>query len=437
MIDAATSVSLSPPPRPSARAPRDGGDDFRTTLETVAEQPTDKTAVVRLLTGRKPDDAPALPEHAVDTAAVAAPEDALDTAAVAAPRTCGTSWRGKRPGIAGDGKTLPATMRDDDERKDPIWLPIGVIAPLPAPATCPLALPRLGGATVPLAGDKALALPATFPAPAGPSTGGAVEGSETSLTWAPAVAEPAQMAMSGNGAPSAKGDAANDGIVLPAVNNAAKTDLPVRPDAPAPTVPQAMPQPAMQPATQPAGQVFAAAIAAAVHAAPRRDEDAPSDARAPLAVGGTAMDALRTPVIAAPADARQNALDLGRDSGLQGMIDHIEVLRDNADAGDTRIRLVPDALGAVDVSVRKDGERVHVHFSAENAASARLLSEAQPRLADLAEARGVKLGQTSVDSQAGNARQQPQQQTAAPPFAAAPVAALRAAAAPPPDNRIA
>ena len=83
------------------------------------------------------------------------------------------------------------------------------------------------------------------------------------------------------------------------------------------------------------------------------------------------------------------------------MIDRIEVLRDDANARDTRIRLVPDALGSIDLSVRKDGDAVHVHFTAENQATRTLLAEAQPRLAELAEARGVKLGGATVDTGTG------------------------------------
>lgn len=206
---------------------------------------------------------------------------------------------------------------------------------------------------------------------------------------------------------------AKGGIVLPPSLLAAKADAPARIDVPAAVAPQAT----LSPIVQPASQAFAAAIAA-VHAQPHRDEQDPADPRTPFAIAAAALEAVHTPAaVPATGDARHTALDLRQDTGLQGMIDHIEVLRDNADAGDTRIRLIPDALGAVDVSVRKDGDRVHVHFNAENAASARLLSDAQPRLADLAEARGVKLGQTSVDSNAGQSRQQPNApiQVTAPP----------------------
>jgi flagellar hook-length control protein FliK len=84
------------------------------------------------------------------------------------------------------------------------------------------------------------------------------------------------------------------------------------------------------------------------------------------------------------------------------MIDHIETLRDGADANDTRIRLVPDALGTVDVAVQRSGDAIHVHFTAENPATRTLLTEAQPRLAELAEQRGVRIAGCSVETGSGS-----------------------------------
>ncbi|QQV77018.1 flagellar hook-length control protein FliK [Sphingomonas aliaeris] len=230
-----------------------------------------------------------------------------------------------------------------------------------------------------------------------------------------------------------------------------KTDLP-SPAAPAATTAQSASQtqapvsmtttaaPTTAPTTAqvalPAGQVFAAAIAAVVQQS-RRDDREPGDPRAAVAIGATTFDALHANAVAATTDVRQAALDLKQDAGLQGMIDHIEMLRDGADANDTRIRLVPDALGAVDVSVRKDGDRVHVHFAAENRASAQLLSDAQPRLADLAEARGVKLGQTSVDTGTDPNRGQTRQQRAEPAQPIRPARATRTDGSAASDSRIA
>ncbi|MCP8891807.1 flagellar hook-length control protein FliK [Sphingomonas faeni] len=153
------------------------------------------------------------------------------------------------------------------------------------------------------------------------------------------------------------------------------------------------------------GTVASAAVVfgAAIQAATRKREEpdtpaAPSDT--PLtAIGATATHEIKV------ADAQQAPLDMRQDRWPHAMIERIEMLRDAADAVDTRIRLVPDALGAIDVSVKTEGDTVRVHFNAEQAATRTLLADAQPRLAELAEARGLKLSQGSLgDSSAQQQR---------------------------------
>jgi flagellar hook-length control protein FliK len=153
-----------------------------------------------------------------------------------------------------------------------------------------------------------------------------------------------------------------------------------------------------------AAMVFGAAIQAATKKRDEPDTPAvPSDT--PLTpVGATATHEIKV------ADAQQAPLDMRQDRWPHAMIERIEMLRDAADAVDTRIRLVPDALGTIDVSVKKDGDTVHVHFNAEQAATRTLLAEAQPRLAELAEARGLKLAQGSL----GDSGAQQQRAPAAP-----------------------
>jgi flagellar hook-length control protein FliK len=75
---------------------------------------------------------------------------------------------------------------------------------------------------------------------------------------------------------------------------------------------------------------------------------------------------------------------------------------------------MPESLGKVEVSVRQEGERVHVHFATETPAARQILTDAQPRLAELAEQRGIRLGQTSVDTQSGTSTQSGQRQNEAP-----------------------
>ncbi|UVO52512.1 flagellar hook-length control protein FliK [Sphingomonas sp. SUN019] len=97
------------------------------------------------------------------------------------------------------------------------------------------------------------------------------------------------------------------------------------------------------------------------------------------------------------------------------MIERIDALRDAANANDTSIRLIPDALGKIDVSLKRDGDTVAVHFTAQHAETRQLLADAAPKLAELAEARGLKLAQGGADT----ASQQQQRQQPAAPAAAA------------------
>jgi len=109
-------------------------------------------------------------------------------------------------------------------------------------------------------------------------------------------------------------------------------------------------------------------------------------------------DIVRPHAIAAPADVQQGVLDMRRQEWMGQMVEQLEAMRDAGPARETRLSLAPEALGKVDVSIRQDGDRIHVHFATETQAARQLLTDAQPRLSELAEARGVKLGQTSVDA---------------------------------------
>lgn len=165
-----------------------------------------------------------------------------------------------------------------------------------------------------------------------------------------------------------------------------------------------------------AAQLFASAITGGAGQGTRGE---PAPAADPAQLAQAALGA-RAPVTAMSA-TDQAPLDLTREDWTGQMIERIATLRDSAEAADTRIKLAPENLGALDISIRRDGDRIHVHFNAENPAARQLLSEAAPRLAELAEARGVKLGQTSVDSGTGGQQGQPRQQQQATP--ARPVAA--------------
>lgn len=169
----------------------------------------------------------------------------------------------------------------------------------------------------------------------------------------------------------------------------------------------AQPAPVLIGVAQPALRAFASAIAAITRPVARR---APAeDALPPVAPGAAPLAPAQAPTridqVTAPVDTR-------RADWPVRIIDHIEALRDAADARDTRITLVPHALGKIDVAVRQDGDMLHVHFTAEAPATRALIADAQPRLAEIAEQRGLRLGQSSVDSGAGQQQRQAQPQPA-------------------------
>jgi flagellar hook-length control protein FliK len=242
-------------------------------------------------------------------------------------------------------------------------------------------------------------------------------------------------------------------VGVPSTGDMLVADTPASPrasartdSAPSVQPPQASPAPAaLQPVApapaQPAGIVFGFALAGIFgqrQPADPTDRSAPRD-QALQALTAAAGSAQAVGAVAGTGDPRHAALDMRRDDWPQAMIDRIEALRDSADAADTRIRLIPDALGKVDVSLRHDGDAVHVHFAAEIAATRALLADAQSRLADAAQARGLRLGQATVDAGSGQAGRQPQQQPAAPtPLPARPApAAIADTDAHPESSRLA
>lgn len=150
--------------------------------------------------------------------------------------------------------------------------------------------------------------------------------------------------------------------------------------------------------TAPAAQVFGAAM----HAAGVTDERKRVDPSDPSIVAAVAPSPVRE--VAATADAGQPTLDMRQDGWPTHMVDHIEALRDAANATDTRIRLVPDALGAIDIAVKTVGDAIHVRFAAEDATTRTMIEEAQPRLAEIAQERGLKIGQTIVEPAAAQSQ---------------------------------
>ncbi|WP_294353969.1 flagellar hook-length control protein FliK [uncultured Sphingomonas sp.] len=158
-----------------------------------------------------------------------------------------------------------------------------------------------------------------------------------------------------------------------------------------------LPATPLRPTSAPAAQVFAAAIHRALGEQDMRQPGDAMPAPAPLAPV--------IPGVAAAGAAQQGTLDMRHEHWPAAMIERIVTLRDMAAENDTRLRLSPDMLGTIDVSLKRDGDQVQVQITAEQAQTRQLLADAQPRLTELADARGVKLQLSG--GHAGGAGQQP------------------------------
>lgn len=309
-----------------------------------------------------------------------------------------------RPVVAVPGKNVPgddaglfatddtvAVSEDGDPVAEPVlaWLmpppppPPGGLAPaLPAPA------PRLTpGSSPPV---DVVALPDAVPEPALPA---APKPADLVAGLRPPVLMAGTTPDAPLSAPAKPGEPAS--LLRPTVPAVAATtaEAPAAdpPVAPLPVLREAPPAPLS--AVRPEQTIQA--LRPAILPPADRDEPAPLIAAATPAVASAGAPAV--PVQAA-GNAQQAGIDLTRDPGLHRMIDRIEALRDAANANDTRIRLIPDALGPVEVSVRREGDAVQVRFSAQQEATRQLIADATPRLTELAEARGVRIERASVDA---------------------------------------
>lgn len=359
------------------------------------------------------------------------------------------SLSGDRQGAAEDGKPLPATHEDPDDAADATtWagaLPMAIGLPIASPfasavvppsspadpAMTSIAVSGTAAASIP---DKSVAPPPTPPLASAMRVGAGVAGDpptpavpeQVSVRATPVAALPpppdagaAATALSPQPAPRA--DASEARAVAPLDVRTASafaggvSALPVaspdvgaaaaraEPVAASPSVAPRALAPAIVVSTvaQPAHAVFAAAIAAASNWRERapRDEAGTTPNAAPAPAP---LDIAPYPVVRATGSASDVPLDLGSDRGLSQVIDRIETLRgdlhDAADARDTRVRLAPERLGTVDVSVRRDSDGVRVHFTAERETTQALLLDAQPRLAELAAQRGVRIAEASVST---------------------------------------
>lgn len=210
-----------------------------------------------------------------------------------------------------------------------------------------------------------------------------------------------------------------------AVTAAADAKQPVLPKLGAEAAP-ATPQPAQAPAAQPnplpnsftlppdvAREIAQLVKAAVGEPDERRSSDASDSAPLPAAQSALPPVAPSQPAPVHPSFAAQRpVIDTGRAEWMQAMIDKISEMP-QAEGGrrDAQIRLVPDALGPVEVKIEQRQERLHVTLQAETPQARQLLSDAAPKLHELAEARGIRFAQAgfgSADSQ--DRRHAPDQQ---------------------------
>lgn len=307
--------------------------------------------------------------------------------------------------------------------------PIGAkVAPLPlrlaerpAAATArvalPIDMPETPSATAPVAitAPAPTAVTAGAPSPSAPAPGAAAPAAPIVLAPAPPQPEPR-----------------TEATPLEPVREAA----PATEQAPAPRIAAGpVAQPARAPVAEAAQPLTVASLIAQIAAQPATAQPmafaplrrAVGEFDQPVVTSLAAPSAATLQQVSAAPDAQQGALDMRRQEWMGKMVETIEAMRDAAPIRETRISLVPDALGKVDISVRQDGDRIHVHFAAETQAARQILTDAQPRLTDLAEARGIRLGQTSVDSQGTGAQSGQRQNDAQRPQNPSAPASARAA----------
>jgi flagellar hook-length control protein FliK len=285
--------------------------------------------------------------------------------------------------------------------------PHAVAANVAAPAADALVqgTPPIAAASPALVGTGPAVSPTAHAAPALPAAAPPVV---MPAAAASAASAPPHIAPAASSLPAQPVEAAS--ITRLATDGATKPDAPAAPAVTSPTPAAPTPQLA-----QPAAIAFGVAFGGIVPGQRPSSGDRPSPREQALQALTALAGATPAASVAATAQPQHNALDMRRDDWPQAMIERIEALRDAADATSTRITLVPDALGKVDLSIRHDGSTVHVHFAADAAQTRAILADAQPRLAELAQQRGFRLGQATVDAGASGGGQHQQPQAAAPP----------------------
>lgn len=194
-------------------------------------------------------------------------------------------------------------------------------------------------------------------------------------------------------------------VTLPVELNKATVDRPLEP-APAdadgaPTQP--MPAPPLRPDFVLPPEL-ARQVAQIIRPVVTTDEpvvDVPAFDFAPLSPVAASQPAPITVQAAPP--VQLGTVDTARAEWMQAMIDRIGDIAQEDGKREAQIRLRPDALGAIEVKIVERDNRYQVTLNADTAQTRQLLSEHAPRLAELAEARGLRFAQTDIG---GGAQQQ-------------------------------
>jgi flagellar hook-length control protein FliK len=393
---------------------------------------------------------PSVPGAAPSLLTVGAPSGVPNLAAFldmmadqAAPATGEQSALPERQGDAEPGNSLPDEDQDEPTGDPALaWLMSGLPGATPQPL--PVALPKFQPGSIPVAASvpqdaTVPSLPGADATPVATAPAAAQPQSSTAVTDLNAAPQPVQQQpvtpianlvqplpatapadLSATPAAAVVATDAAPAVAQPAVDIA-------KPRAPIPVAvdPTRLPTPlatalnnartvTASPAIASTVRTAAAMPAMFALAAGRREERDGDTTGSPTLAGAALLqptDAAK--LIAQPGEMQRQTLDMGRQDWPQQMIDRIETLRDNVDANDTSIRLKPEALGQIDVSIRSHADgAVSVRFTAEQPAARALIADAQPQLAAAAEARGIRLSGTSVDlagsGQGGGDRSRPQ-----------------------------
>ncbi|GEM_PF-1341282 len=264
--------------------------------------------------------------------------------------------------------------------------------PIPNPQASVQPVPRPGAVATPVSAPAIAAAPASAPrtAPADPAIEAAAATAVTTTTaGAPEHAGPASQAPVAQAPRELRQAAADAPVVRIAI------ERPVTPQKL--SIADVAPQAAAIASPSVADQIFAAFDRPRGQGGANSPGDTQS-ALSTLAAPATGTQTLSA--VAATGQAQDTPLDTQHQQWTAKMLDRIEALRDAAPVRETKISLMPEGLGKVDIAIRQDDAGLHVAFNTDTQSARQLIADAQPKLAEIAQERGIRIGSTSVESNA-------------------------------------